>query len=159
MWILTVLFPLLLSAAPGKNLPVTPARSGAVNKEVLLQLVNQMRQSGCNCGGVYYGPVKPVSWNNDLEKAALNHSQDMLDKKYFSHKNKEGANAGDRMDAIGYNWKAFGENIAFGYKNEREVVEGWLKSPGHCKNIMNGSYKEMAVAKAGGYWTQVFGAR
>jgi len=53
----------------------------------------------------------------------------------------------------------YGENIGMGYKNEKEMVEGWLKSPGHCKNIMNKGYKEMGVAKVGSYWTQTFGAR
>ena len=49
---------------------------------------------------------------------------------------------------------AYGENIATGYTSEREVVDAWIKSPGHCKNIMNKAYKEMGVARVGNYWTQ-----
>jgi len=39
------------------------------------------------------------------------------------------------------------------------VIEGWLKSPGHCKNIMSQKYKEMGVARVGNYWTQTFGSQ
>jgi uncharacterized protein YkwD len=39
------------------------------------------------------------------------------------------------------------------------VVDNWLKSPGHCKNIMNKAFKEVGVGRVGDYWTQNFGAR
>ena len=54
---------------------------------------------------------------------------------------------------------AYGENIANGYTAERSVVDGWIKSPGHCKNLMNKAYKEMGVAKIGTYWTQEFATK
>ena len=45
-----------------------------------------------------------------------------------------------------------------------DAVAGWIKSPGHCANLMNGGYSEMAVAYAvdarssmGVYWVQQFG--
>jgi uncharacterized protein YkwD len=46
-----------------------------------------------------------------------------------------------------------------GYTTEKQVVDAWLKSPGHCKNIMNKNYKEMGVARVGTYWTQTFGTK
>jgi uncharacterized protein YkwD len=131
----------------------------AVNKTVLLQLVNDARKKGCNCGDTYYDAVPPLSWNDQLEKAALAHSSDMNQNKYFSHIGQDGSNAGDRILNAGYSWKFYGENIAEGYKTEQEVVEGWLSSPGHCRNIMNKSYKEMGVARTGDYWTQAFGSK
>lgn len=130
-----------------------------VNKTIMLQLVNEARQKGCQCGNTYYNPVPALSWNNLLEKAAYNHSNDMLQKNYFSHTAPDGSNAGVRIERAGYNWMAYGENIGLGYKNEKEVVEAWLKSPGHCKNIMDGKFREMGVAKAGGYWTQKLAAK
>jgi uncharacterized protein YkwD len=39
-----------------------------------------------------------------------------------------------------------GENIAAGQMTPEEAVAGWLRSPGHCANLMNGGYSEMAVA-------------
>jgi uncharacterized protein YkwD len=98
-------------------------------------------------------------WNDVLEKAAYHHSADMYQNDYFSHTALDGSNGGVRIQRAGYNWMTYGENIAMGYKNERETVEGWLSSPGHCKNIMNRSFKEMGVARVGNYWTQEFGAK
>lgn len=140
--------------------PVIEANNGsAVNKSLILQLVNDIRKKGCQCGDTWYPPAPSVTWNELLEKAALNHSRDMYQNNYFSHTSQDGNNAGYRIRQVGYNWRSYGENIAMGYKNEGEVVAGWISSPGHCKNIMNKNYKEMGVAKAGSYWTQEFGSK
>jgi uncharacterized protein YkwD len=139
--------------------PVLKDSAAGVNKSTLLKLVNDARKKGCKCGDTYYYPAPALTWNEQLEKAAMAHSTDMFAKKYFSHTSPNGARAGERIEKAGYHWLAYGENIGMGYKNEKEVVEGWLKSPGHCRNIMNRDYKEMGVAKVGNYWTQTFGKR
>ena len=41
-----------------------------------------------------------------------------------------------------------GENIAAGYSTVLSVIEGWLKSPGHCANIMSPYFREIGAAKA-----------
>ena len=44
-------------------------------------------------------------------------------------------------------------------------MNAWLRSPGHCRVIMNGKYKELGVGGVEGpgrygiYWTQNFGTR
>ena len=131
----------------------------SVNKSTLLQLVNQVRQSGCNCGSTVMPPVASVTWNDQLATAAYNHSNDMYLNNYFSHTGLNGSSAGDRIKAAGYNWRAYGENIAKGYTNEQAVMDGWIKSEGHCKNIMSPHFKEMGVARVGVYWAQEFGTR
>ncbi len=130
-----------------------------VNKEVVLKLVNDVRKKGCQCGDTYFYPVPELTWNTQLEEAAYKHSNDMYRKNFFSHVAPDGSKAGLRIERTGYKWKAYGENIASGYASEKEVVRGWIKSPGHCKNIMNKGFKEMGVARAGDYWTQEFGAK
>ncbi len=137
----------------------TDSVSSSVNKTVLLQLVNDARKKGCNCGNTYYPPVAPLTWNELLEKAAQSHSTDMFKKNYFSHTGSDGSGSGERISRAGYTWKYYGENIANGYQTESEVIAGWLSSPGHCSNIMNGNFTEMGVSKAGNYWTQDFGRR
>lgn len=154
MFFLPLVFALLTSS-PLPKAPFPPA----VNKTVLLQLVNDARKKGCNCGDVHYGPAPALTWNDLLEKAALIHATDMSEKKYFAHTGSDGRGSGERILNAGYNWKFFGENIALGYKTEKEVVDGWLSSPGHCKNIMNKNFTEMGAARAGDYWTQDFGVR
>jgi uncharacterized protein YkwD len=42
---------------------------------------------------------------------------------------------------------------------EAEVIATWIKSAGHCANLMNKRYVEMGVGREGSYWTQTFGAQ
>ena len=154
------LFFALITSCSNDAVPVIQSSSteSTINKTVLLQLVNDARKKGCNCGNTYYAPVPPLTWNDVLEKAAYKHSNDMFRKKFLSHTGSDGSGSGERIISAGYNWKFYGENIAQGHKTEKEVVAGWLSSPGHCVNIMNKNYKEMGVAKVGDYWTQDFGS-
>jgi|JFJP01.1.fsa_nt_gi hypothetical protein len=127
-----------------------------IDHGLLLQLVNDIRQQGCNCGDDYFAATTPVTWNNALEQASLAHCDDMHENNFFSHVSSNGSNLGDRVKKSGYIWSVCGENIGKGYIGEEDVVSGWLSSPGHCKNLMNPVFKEMGVARNGEYWTQVF---
>jgi len=130
-----------------------------VNKATILELVNAVRASGCNCGSTAMPPVPAVSWNDQLAKAAYDHSVDMKANNYFSHTGLNGSTAGQRITAAGYNWSYYGENIADGYTTEQDVINGWLGSEGHCKNIMSANFKDMGVGREGNYWTQDFGSK
>ena len=65
---------------------------------------------------------------------------------YFSHTSKDGRSMVDRINATGYTWSTVGENIAAGYPTVNAVVDGWMASDGHCANIMNPAFKDVAVA-------------
>lgn len=133
-------------------------------KREFLEDINHARQKGCNCGTAYMPPAPPLVWNDQLEIAASGHAHDMANKNYFSHTSKDGRNAEDRVIAAGYYFKGYksfavGENIAQGQMSIAEVMQGWLKSPGHCKNLMNPAFKEVGVALYNSYWVQDFGGR
>jgi uncharacterized protein YkwD len=130
-----------------------------VNESTLLALVNNVRKTGCTCGKTAMPAVAPVIWNSLLEKAALLHSADMNKNNYFDHTGLDGSNPGDRITRAGYNWRAYGENIANGYTSEQAVMTGWLQSEGHCKNIMSSNVKEMGIGRDGNYWTQIFASK
>lgn len=130
-----------------------------VSQEKILRLVNEWRSKGCKCGNQVMPPVLPVIWNEALAKSAYKHSEDMAKNNYFSHTGKNGSTVGDRIRAEGYDWRICAENIAKGYPTEEAVVEGWIKSEGHCRNIMNPSIKEMGVGRYQNYWTQVFASK
>lgn len=136
----------------------------AAFKEEFLSSINKTRAAGCKCGNTYYPPAAPLTWNDELEDAARGHAKDMAKKKYFSHDSKDGRNMEDRIVLAGYIFKGFksfaiGENIAFGQTSIREVMAGWFKSEGHCKNLMNPTFKEVGVAEEDHYWVQDFGGR
>ncbi|MGZ3778191.1 MAG: CAP domain-containing protein [Mucilaginibacter sp.] len=133
-------------------------------KKEFLARINGARHKGCNCGDLYMPPAPPLTWNDDLEKAAIGHAQDMYYKNYFSHTSKDGRTTSHRVINAGYKFKGYkafyvGENIALGQMSIDEVMDGWLKSPGHCKNLMNAGFKEVGVAQFNQYWVQDFGGR
>ena len=130
-----------------------------VSKATLLQLVNNVRTTGCTCGTTVMPAVATVVWNDKLGKAGYDHSVDMETNNYFSHTGLDGSNPGQRITAAGYVWQSYGENIASGYTSEQAVMNGWLNSEGHCKNIMNADFKDMGVGRDGNYWTQDFGSK
>ncbi len=125
-------------------------------EEELILVVNKLRVKGCTCGDVYMPPVKPLKWNENLQKASLRHAQDMKENHYFSHTGSDGSTVALRVTDIGYDWSAVGENIAHGYESIPEVVQGWKKSTSHCKNMMKAAYTEMGVARVHTYWAQTF---
>ena len=97
--------------------------------------------------------------------AAAAHSDDMVANNFFSHTGSNGSTLGDRATAAGYQWSSLGENIAAGQLSVAEVVDGWMKSDGHCANLMNAGFRDIGVACVAGnantsyrtYWTQDFG--
>ena len=55
----------------------------------------------------------------------------------------------------------YGENLAMGYSSASGVVNGWMNSPSHKANIMNGSFNScgISIIEANGqwHWAQEFG--
>ena len=154
---------LVMFGSCAKEVPATKKeidKETEMNPKLLLQLVNSYRALGCNCGSEgRFAATASVAWNDKLEQAAIDHSEDMFTNKFLSHTGSDGSNPGTRIKRHGYDCKTYGENIARGYQTEKSVIEGWIKSPGHCRNIMNPNYKEMGAARKGNYWTLVLGAR
>jgi uncharacterized protein YkwD len=126
--------------------------------EELISLVNETRSEGCNCGDEYYPAVGALTWNELLIQAAQQHANDMGTNDFFSHTGSDGSNAGERITEQGYNWSTYGENIARGQTSPEQVMDSWINSEGHCKNIMNGNFKEFGAGfyADGNYWVQVF---
>ena len=133
-------------------------------KREMLSRINEARSQARQCGNQDFEAAEPLTWNCTLEAAAKAHSRDMAENGYFSHTGPDGVGIQQRVSSQGYEWRAVGENIAAGQEAIDAVVEGWLESPGHCRNIMNEAFTEMGMAKveADGsdsmyspYWTQV----
>jgi len=129
-----------------------------INKELMLTLVNNARANDCKCGSEKQKAAPALFWDEALARAAQKHANDMARKKFFSHTGSDKSTLSDRVDREKFDWVVIGENIAMGHQNEEMAVEGWMKSPGHCKNIMNPEFKYMgaAVSSDGKYWVQVF---
>lgn len=153
-------------------------------KQAYLDIINEARSEGRTCGQYGYFPATgALTWNKRLYDAAYEHSKDMGVSNTFSHTGSgtqsdetakalhhgTGSSVGERIEHNNYtNWHRYGENIAAGTSMDEavEAMEGWLKSPGHCKNIMKPEFKEVGMAVYYNenshykyYWTQDFGTR
>ncbi|MBC7703313.1 MAG: CAP domain-containing protein [Rhodoferax sp.] len=132
--------------------------------ERMLALVNQARALPRRCGDKSFAAVPALAWDTTLERVAAQHATDMATHDYFSHTARDGSTPAQRVTRAGYHWRITGENIAAGQLSPEAAVAGWIKSPGHCENLMNAAYTEMGVAaavnsasKMGLYWAQEFG--
>ena len=130
----------------------------------VLDLVNEARAQGRNCGSDFFPAAPPVSWDERIEGAALVHSIDMAQNQNFSHTGTDGSDTGDRLLMQGYNWNTWGENILVGLDNAPDAIDAWIGSSGHCSIIMSPSLREVGAGVAQGifqgntasYWTLVF---
>lgn len=142
---------------------VAGSSAAAVNARVVA-LVNTARSQGRRCGDESMPAVAPLAAAAPLDAAAQAHAGDMAARDYFSHRGRDGREPRDRVRAAGYAARLTGENIAFGPESAEEVVAGWLASPGHCANLMDGRFRHTGVGFATGarpgsvYWVQTFGA-
>ena len=111
--------------------------------------------------------VPPLKRHDALNASARWLAGDMAANKYFDHVDRLGRSIVARLPDFNYrNYVAIGENIAAGQRTPRDVVEAWLKSPGHRANLLNADFREIGVSyvyapnsEYGCYWVQDFGKR
>ena len=99
-----------------------------------------------------------------LGDAARHHSEDMAERNYFSHDLKGGTTWEENIRDFGYSGDPVGENIAAGQESAAEVFDAWRTSKGHRKNMLDGDFRAIGIARAydrnakyGWYWTTTFG--
>ncbi|MCM3704929.1 MULTISPECIES: CAP domain-containing protein [Cytobacillus] len=127
-----------------------PASSevSAYEKKVL-ELTNQEREKA---------GVPALKLDEELSKVAREKSRDMKSKGYFDHNSPTYGSPFDMMKQFGISYTTAGENIAMGQQSPEEVVQAWMNSEGHRKNIMNANFTHLGVGHVadGNYWTQMF---
>ena len=123
------------------------------------------RAGGGQPGGGKAG-APAAAFSPALDKAAQGHAEDMLARGYFAHESPGRTTVRERAREAGYDWRAIGENIAEGQFSVAQVMEGWMNSPEHRRNILDPTYTELgtglvtAKGKDGHYrviWVQNFG--
>lgn len=93
-----------------------------------------------------------------LSKVAREKSLDMSKNGYFSHTSPTYGSPFDMMKQFGVSYQYAGENIAMGQRTPEEVVQAWMNSEGHRKNILSANFNYIGVGyvESGDYWTQMF---
>lgn len=101
-----------------------------------------------------------LSLDLNLSNVAQLKSEDMKNNNYFDHTSPTYGSPFDMMKQFGISYKYAGENIAKGQKTAEAVVNAWINSEGHRKNILNEKFTHMGLGyvKSGTttYWTQMF---
>lgn len=130
-----------------------------------LELVNRARATERQCGTRTMPAAGPLRLSSQLAEAAVRHADDMAAHHYFEHEDRLGLTPADRVRATGYVEHRVGENIAYGTLSTDDAIAGWIKSPGHCENLMDANFQEMGIAFAREsgehaelYWVQVLAA-
>ena len=128
-----------------------------------VHLVNEAREQGHRCGNRSWPRASPVRLSTTLSEVARQHARDMASHHYFEHQDLNGRSPADRVKAAGYGEQRVAENMAYGTLSIEDAIAGWLKSPGHCENVMEPRFKEMGIAfvedsgeRRKLYWVQVF---
>jgi uncharacterized protein YkwD len=105
-----------------------------------------------------------LRWNEKLAEAARAHSRRMAEANFFGHEDPERGTLSERLAAAGIRRPAVAENLhrSNGYADPAHIaVEGWMKSRGHRRNMLDGSFRETGIGAArarDGTWyvTQLF---
>ena len=147
--------PASAASARAVRQPLVPAllpEGDALAVEVLA-LTNQARASaGC----------APLAVADPLVAAAVEHSGEMAGAATLTHTGAGGSTPRTRLAALGVTPHRTAENVAVGAFTPRSLVDAWLASPGHRRNLLDCRLGFVGIARqdvaAGAYWTQVMAA-
>src|SRR5450432_191590 len=129
--------------------PITPVSNLETMETDILKYVNEDRAA--------HG-LSLLQMNEMESSMAAKHSHDMaVGKVKFGH---DGFNTRAKAIQKALGSAEIGENVAEGPMTAREVVDGWLHSPGHKKNI-EGNFTLTGIGysvdkKGDIYFTQIF---
>ncbi|HEX2964243.1 MAG TPA: CAP domain-containing protein [Syntrophorhabdaceae bacterium] len=113
-----------------------------LNSDVMFHLTNTARS---------LNGLPALSANQQLNAIADIRAKDMLAQQYFAHLSPSGEQASDVAQRVGYKYSIIAENIAMGYfLTNLEIIDGWMGSPGHRKNILSLDVKELGIAVVAG---------
>lgn len=79
-----------------------------------------------------------------LAQSACSKLDDMVAKDYWAHIAPDGTDPWYWIKSTGYEYFNAGENLAYGFNSEAEMVAGWMTSPTHKANIL-GNFTEQGV--------------
>lgn len=123
------------------NFPSVLGTFADISTQQLLLLTNQKRQEN---------GLPPLTMNDNLSQAALNKASDMLNKGYWAHNAPDGTPPWVFVKGAGYNYIYAGENLARGFNNASDVINAWMASETHRKNMLSSNYQNVGFAVSAG---------
>ena len=96
--------------------------------------------------------LRPLRLSPGLSRAALAHTQDMVDKGYFEHNSANGQPFWKRIltyySHTNFNFWSVGENMLWtsGQATSGQSMKLWMASPEHRANILNPAWRQIGIA-------------
>lgn len=87
-----------------------------------------------------------LSTDPQLNAAAAAKAKDMVAQNYWAHDTPSGKTPWDFITSTGYQYQLAGENLAYGFGDAASTETGWMNSPEHKENILNGQYSQVGFA-------------
>ncbi|MEO1013993.1 MAG: CAP domain-containing protein [Pseudomonadota bacterium] len=115
------------SYAPAPSTKLYQPPSNRLDPYTALSKINELRLAN---------GVKPLTLDPLLAEAAHAHAADLARRDAISHYGVNGSTPVTRVASTGYDAVLTGENVATGYRDFDEVLDGWLHSPGHRKTLL-----------------------
>lgn len=112
------------------------AHLSTINPEKIIELSNQERLNN---------NLNPLTANQYLGQAAYNKALDIIKEQKFEH-NFNDKRFSSWVKEVNYKYKYVGENLAIDFVSSEGVVNAWIQSPTHYKNLINDKFTEIGVA-------------
>lgn len=87
--------------------------------------------------------IDPLTLNEKLSSSALKKCEDMVAKDYWSHNDPRGVEPWHFLSDAGYSYSVAGENLAYGFISENDVITGWMNSQSHKENLLATRFSEV----------------
>jgi uncharacterized protein YkwD len=123
----------LIELQPTTVVQVTPANVQPTVDITILDLLTYTNQNRS----------EPLLLDERLNRSALAKCEDMVVRNYWSHNAPDGTEPWVFIKEEGAMYQTAGENQAVGINTSKAVVDGWLNSPGHKKNLVNTSFHKV----------------
>lgn len=91
-----------------------------------------------------------LSRSSLLDAAAQKKAEDMAEFEYFAHDSPNGIAPWFWFGEVGYTYTYAGENLAIYFTDSGEVVNAWMNSLGHRRNILDEHYTEIGIGTSKG---------
>lgn len=117
---------------------VLGARTSLTSTE-LLQDTNAERSAG---------DEDSLKLSTKLSAAAQAKANDMVARNYWSHTTPDGKTPWTFISGSGYSYYTAGENLAYGFSNAEDTINGWMNSREHRANILNADFTEVGFGIA-----------
>lgn len=148
--ILLITASILLSFKPAQSFATTKQDNKPGQKNVLAYatdtsvsgLLGSTNQQRTNNG------VGSLGINSKLNSAAQAKANDMVTRDYWSHNTPEGSPPWVFITNAGYSYSRAGENLAYGYATSSDTIVGWMGSPTHKANLLDGNFTEVGFGIA-----------